>query len=140
MPGYLPIPSLGAPAAARGRPGAGAPPDQVLPRLYPLPPPRRGRRLPLPLGADRPRPRPLRPRRDGSLRDAARGRLRLRLEGRGARLVAQGPRMELSPENKALFETIVRRYPVKRSALLPALRLVQEQEGWITRDATQAGA
>jgi len=45
--------------------------------------------------------------------------------------------MELSPENKARFETIVRRYPVKRSALLPALRLVQEQEGWISRDAIE---
>jgi NADH-quinone oxidoreductase subunit F len=43
--------------------------------------------------------------------------------------------MELTPDNLKAFEEIVARYPVKRSALLPTLRLVQEQEGWISREA-----
>ena len=37
-----------------------------------------------------------------------------------------------TPENQAKFDEIVRRYPVKRSALLPALHLLQEQHGWLT--------
>ena len=40
--------------------------------------------------------------------------------------------MELTPERKAAFDKIVARYPVKRSALLPTLQLIQEQEGYIT--------
>jgi NADH-quinone oxidoreductase subunit E len=36
-----------------------------------------------------------------------------------------------SPENQAKFDEIVKRYPVKRSALLPALHLLQEQYGWL---------
>ena len=43
--------------------------------------------------------------------------------------------MELTPDNLKTFEEIVARYPVKRSALLPTLRLVQEQEGWISGEA-----
>jgi NADH-quinone oxidoreductase subunit E len=42
--------------------------------------------------------------------------------------------MEFTPERKAEFEKIVARYPVKRAALLPTLRLAQEQEGWLSRD------
>jgi NADH-quinone oxidoreductase subunit F len=45
--------------------------------------------------------------------------------------------MELTPERKKAFDAIVTRYPVKRSALLPTLRLVQEQEGWISGDAIE---
>jgi len=45
--------------------------------------------------------------------------------------------MELTPENKARLDLILKRYPVRRSALLPALRLVQEQEGWISREAIE---
>ncbi len=45
--------------------------------------------------------------------------------------------MPLTPENKARFDEIVKRYPVKRSALLPTLHLVQEQEGWISREAIE---
>jgi NADH-quinone oxidoreductase subunit F len=48
--------------------------------------------------------------------------------------------MQLTPENQARFEEVVARYPVKRSALLPALHLFQEQEGWISRDAIEAVA
>jgi NADH-quinone oxidoreductase subunit F len=43
--------------------------------------------------------------------------------------------MQLTPQNKARFDEILARYPVKRSALLPALHLVQEQEGWLSREA-----
>ena len=45
--------------------------------------------------------------------------------------------MKLTPQNQARFEEIVARYPVKRSALLPALHLVQEQEGWLSREAIE---
>ncbi len=45
--------------------------------------------------------------------------------------------MELRPETSAKLQEILARYPAKRSALLPALRLVQEQEGWISRDAIE---
>jgi NADH-quinone oxidoreductase subunit F len=45
--------------------------------------------------------------------------------------------MELTPENKKKFDALVARYPVKRSALLPTLRLAQEQEGWISREAIE---
>ncbi|HEX9188590.1 MAG TPA: NAD(P)H-dependent oxidoreductase subunit E, partial [Vicinamibacteria bacterium] len=45
--------------------------------------------------------------------------------------------MQLSPANKARFDEVLKRYPVKRSALLPALHLVQEQEGWISREAIE---
>jgi NADH-quinone oxidoreductase subunit F len=45
--------------------------------------------------------------------------------------------MKLTPQNQARFEEVLARYPVKRSALLPALHLVQEQEGWIGREAIE---
>jgi NADH-quinone oxidoreductase subunit F len=45
--------------------------------------------------------------------------------------------MQLSPENKARFDEIRKRYPVKRSALLPTLHLVQHQEGWISGEAIE---
>jgi NADH:ubiquinone oxidoreductase subunit E len=45
--------------------------------------------------------------------------------------------MELTPDNKARFEEILKRYPVKRSALLPTLHLTQEQEGWLSREAIE---
>ena len=45
--------------------------------------------------------------------------------------------MELTPENKRKYEALLQRYPVKRSALLPTLRLVQEQEGWISRETIE---
>jgi NADH-quinone oxidoreductase subunit F len=43
--------------------------------------------------------------------------------------------MELTPERKAHFDKVLAQYPVKRSALLPLLHLIQEQEGYISRDA-----
>ncbi len=45
--------------------------------------------------------------------------------------------MQFTPENKARFDVIVARYPVKRSALLPALHLMQKQEGWLSRPALE---
>ncbi len=45
--------------------------------------------------------------------------------------------MELTPENKARLDEILERYPMKRSALLPALELVQKQEGWISSEAIE---
>ena len=45
--------------------------------------------------------------------------------------------MQFTPENKAAFDRIVSRYPVKRSALLPALHLVQDQEGYISSEAIE---
>ncbi len=48
--------------------------------------------------------------------------------------------MEFTPENKARFDEIVERYPVKRSALLPALHLLQKQEGWLSDEAIEYAA
>lgn len=45
--------------------------------------------------------------------------------------------LEFTPENKARFEKIVARYPVKRSAILPALHLMQAQEGWLSNEALE---
>jgi NADH-quinone oxidoreductase E subunit len=45
--------------------------------------------------------------------------------------------MQFTPENKAVFDRIVSRYPVKRSAVLPGLHLVQEQEGYISSEAIE---
>jgi NADH-quinone oxidoreductase subunit F len=45
--------------------------------------------------------------------------------------------MELTPERRARLEAIVARYPVKRSALLPALHLLQEQEGWLSPEGIE---
>lgn len=39
-----------------------------------------------------------------------------------------------SPENRAKAEGLVDRYPVKRSALLPLLHLVQYQDGYVSDD------
>ncbi len=45
-----------------------------------------------------------------------------------------GP-FEYSAANKEKFAEILKRYPVKRAALLPALWLAQHQAGWISLDA-----
>lgn len=44
---------------------------------------------------------------------------------------------EFTKENKAKFDEYVKRYPQKRAALLPALWLVQEQQGWISKEAME---
>lgn len=45
--------------------------------------------------------------------------------------------MKFTPERKARFDEIVKRYPVKRSAILPALHLAQQQEGYVTTAAIE---
>ena len=48
--------------------------------------------------------------------------------------------MEFTPERKAAFDTIVARYPVKRSALLPTLQLIQDQHGFLTTEGIEYAA
>jgi NADH-quinone oxidoreductase subunit F len=45
--------------------------------------------------------------------------------------------MLLTADNQRLFEKLLGRYPVKRSALIPTLRLVQDQEGHLTTEAVE---
>ena len=49
-------------------------------------------------------------------------------------LEAEGPPFAYTPENRARFDEIIKRYPPdrKRSAVLPALYLVQHQQGYVT--------
>ena len=51
--------------------------------------------------------------------------------------VEEGAPFEYTPENRARFDAIITRYPPdqKRSAVLPALYLVQSQQGYITAAA-----
>jgi len=53
------------------------------------------------------------------------------------KLTEPGPPFSYTPENQARFDTIVARYPAdrRRSAVLPALYLVQHQQGYITANA-----
>ena len=53
-----------------------------------------------------------------------------------------GPPFEYTPENRARFDEIVKRYPPdrRRSAVLPALWLVQHQQGYITGHAIRYAA
>jgi NADH-quinone oxidoreductase subunit F len=45
--------------------------------------------------------------------------------------------MQFTVENKAKFDEILKRYPAKRSAILPALHMAQQQEGCLTREAME---
>jgi NADH-quinone oxidoreductase subunit E len=57
---------------------------------------------------------------------------------KSARTLADpGPPLEYTPENRARFDQVVLRYPSdrRRSAVLPALYLVQYQQGHITANA-----
>jgi len=49
----------------------------------------------------------------------------------------EGPAFEYTPENRARFEELVKRYPPdrRRSAVLPALYLAQHQQGYVTANA-----
>ena len=53
------------------------------------------------------------------------------------RLVEEGAPFEYTPDNRTRFDTVVARYPEgrQRSAVLPALYLVQYQQGYITGNA-----
>ena len=48
--------------------------------------------------------------------------------------------MEFNPGNKARFDVILARYPVKRSALIPTLHLIQEQEGFLSTPSLEYAA
>jgi NADH-quinone oxidoreductase subunit E len=48
--------------------------------------------------------------------------------------------MELNPDRKRKFDEILKRYPVKRSAILPLLHLIQDQEGWLSTEALEYAA
>jgi len=43
----------------------------------------------------------------------------------------------LNETRREQLDKIIKRYPYKQAALLPALHLVQEQEGYITKEAMQ---
>src|SRR4029077_5843824 len=49
----------------------------------------------------------------------------------------EGPAFTYTTENRARFDEIIRRYPAdrRRSAVLPALYLAQQQQGYITANA-----
>jgi NADH-quinone oxidoreductase subunit E len=53
------------------------------------------------------------------------------------KLAEMGPPFEYTAENRARLEEIAKRYPSdrRRSAILPALYLVQQQQGYITANA-----
>ena len=53
------------------------------------------------------------------------------------KLEDEGPAFTYTPENRARFDEIVKRYPPdrRRSAVLPALYLAQYQQGYITANA-----
>jgi NADH-quinone oxidoreductase subunit E len=55
----------------------------------------------------------------------------------GRQLEDEGPPFVYTPENRARFDALIVRYPPdrKRSAVLPALYLVQHQVGYITANA-----
>lgn len=46
----------------------------------------------------------------------------------------------LTAENKKKVEELLKRYPVKKAALLPILWVVQDQEGYISKEAMQVVA
>lgn len=48
-----------------------------------------------------------------------------------------GERFEFTPENRAELERILAKYPVRRSALIPALQLAQKQAGAVTSAVMQ---
>ncbi|GAB4286214.1 MAG: hypothetical protein Tsb0018_12360 [Opitutales bacterium] len=45
--------------------------------------------------------------------------------------------MNLKPETLKKIETVIPRYPERRSALLPVLHLVQEDQGYISKEAME---
>ena len=45
--------------------------------------------------------------------------------------------LKLKPETLKQIDEVITHYPVKRSALLPLLHLIQEDTGWISKDAIE---
>ncbi|PIE59930.1 MAG: NAD(P)H-dependent oxidoreductase subunit E [Desulfobulbus propionicus] len=52
-----------------------------------------------------------------------------------SKLIETGEPFQFDAERDAEFERLVTRYPTRESLILPALWLVQEQEGWISAEA-----
>ena len=50
-------------------------------------------------------------------------------------LIVTGKPFAFDTERDAEFERLVKRYPLRDSMILPALWLVQEQEGWVSAEA-----
>jgi NADH-quinone oxidoreductase subunit F len=48
--------------------------------------------------------------------------------------------MKFTPENQKEFDRFFAFYPVKRSALLPTLHLIQKQEGWLSTEGLEYAA
>ena len=45
--------------------------------------------------------------------------------------------MKLKPETQKQIDEVITHYPVKRSALMPLLHLIQEDTGWISKEAIE---
>ena len=52
-------------------------------------------------------------------------------------LPAQPPAVNLPPATLQKIDEVITHYPVKRSAALPLLHLVQEAQGWISPEAVE---
>ncbi len=52
-----------------------------------------------------------------------------------SQLIATGKPFAFDKKRDAEFERLVKRYPTRESMILPALWLVQEQEGWVCEEA-----
>ena len=52
-----------------------------------------------------------------------------------SQLISTGKPFQFDQERDAEFERLVKRYPTRESMILPALWLIQEQEGWICQEA-----
>ncbi len=50
-------------------------------------------------------------------------------------LIAVGKPFSFDAERDAEFERLITRYPIRESMIMPALWLVQEQDGWICAEA-----
>jgi len=46
-------------------------------------------------------------------------------------------KFEFTKENRAKFDVFAKRYPKKRAVMLPALWLVQEQQGWVSPESME---
>ncbi len=52
-----------------------------------------------------------------------------------SQLISTGKPFQYDQERDAEFERLVKRYPMRESMILPALWLIQEQEGWVSQEA-----
>ena len=54
-----------------------------------------------------------------------------------SQLIITGQPFSFDAERDAEFERLITRYPIRESMIMPALWLVQEQEGWISAEAIE---